>query len=200
MIMYEALAKHPRLFEPDDIPEIDPARRNQLDGVFGEFGHKSWTGIAIHKRVQLIEHLWTDEVARDQLHFFRRVVHRMNNQAFTPAPRPSTEHCGAPAKARQRSGSDRTATGSGRHCLARGGRSHRSCPSSSTTSSSRPRFVSGLRPSSVNPRRHSGPYPPRTWPMWAATIPAHAAAARSTSVATVREVAQSSLREGPLRP
>jgi hypothetical protein len=80
MIMYEALAKHPRLFEPDDIPDLDPARRKQLDGVFGEFGNKSWTGIAIHKRVDLIAHLWTDEVARDQLHFFRRVVHRMNNQ------------------------------------------------------------------------------------------------------------------------
>jgi hypothetical protein len=80
MIMYEALAKHPRLFDPADIPELDPDRRKELDRVFGEFGHKSWTGIAIHERVQLIEHLWTDEVARDQLHFFRRVVHRMNNQ------------------------------------------------------------------------------------------------------------------------
>jgi hypothetical protein len=59
MIMYEALAQHPRLFEPDDIPELDPTRGKELDGVFGEFGHKSWTGIAIHRRVQLIEHLWT---------------------------------------------------------------------------------------------------------------------------------------------
>jgi hypothetical protein len=80
MIMSEALAKHPRLFEVDAIPEFDPTRRKALDGVFGEFGQKSWTGIAIHKRVELIEHLWTDEVAREQLHFCRRVVHRMNNQ------------------------------------------------------------------------------------------------------------------------
>lgn len=80
MIMGEALAKHPRLFEPDDIPGFDQVRREKLDGVFGKFGQRSWTGIDIHKRVELIEHLWTDDMAREQLHFFRRVVHRMNNQ------------------------------------------------------------------------------------------------------------------------
>jgi len=126
MIMGEALAKHPRLFEPDDIPGFDQARREELDGVFGKFGQKSWTGIDIHKRVELIEHLWTDDIAREQLHFFRRVVHRMNNQRLHASAEALNRTCGDLARPRRRSGSDPTARGSGKRCSGRGGRSCRS--------------------------------------------------------------------------
>ena len=80
MIMAEALAHHPTFIEPDELPVFEPARRMELDRFFGTFGQRSWTGIGLHERVELIEHLWTNEQAREHLHFFRRVVHRMNNQ------------------------------------------------------------------------------------------------------------------------
>lgn len=162
MIMYEALAKHPRLFDPAEIPGLDPDRRKKLDRLFGEFGQKSWTGIAIHERVQLIERLWTDETARDHLHFFRRVVHRMNNQRLHASAEALNRTLRRSSEPRHRSGSDRTEMGSSKHCLVRGGHSCRSCLSSSTTSSSRLRFLSVSRISSTSPRLHSGPRRLRT--------------------------------------
>jgi SEC-C motif/Family of unknown function (DUF5677) len=80
MIMFEALAKHPTLYDPADIPSSDPERRKGLDGLFGTYGHKSWTGIPLHTRVEMVEHLWIDEREREHLRFFGRIVQRMNNQ------------------------------------------------------------------------------------------------------------------------
>jgi SEC-C motif/Family of unknown function (DUF5677) len=80
MIMFEALAKHPTLYDAEDIPVFAPERRKDLDGLFGAYGHKSWTGIPLHRRIEVIEHLWTDDRERGHLRFFGRIVQRMNNQ------------------------------------------------------------------------------------------------------------------------
>jgi hypothetical protein len=80
MIMFEALAKHPTLYNPADIPRSDPEQRKELDALFGAYGHKSWTGIPLHKRVEMVGHLWIDEREREHLRFFGRVVQRINNQ------------------------------------------------------------------------------------------------------------------------
>jgi hypothetical protein len=80
MVMFEALAKHPTLYDPADIPSSDPERRTELDGLFGRYGHRSWTGIPLHTRIEMVEHLWTDEHEREHLRFFGRIVQRMNNQ------------------------------------------------------------------------------------------------------------------------
>lgn len=70
MLLADSLRHHPRFFPTTDLPSFDPADRAELDGVFGAFGHKPWSGINLHERVRLIEHLWTDEVSREHLHFF----------------------------------------------------------------------------------------------------------------------------------
>ena len=80
MIMAEALGHHRTIIGTEELPVFAEPRRKELDRIFGAFGQRSWTGIALHERVELIEHLWTNEQARDHLHFFRRVVHRVNNQ------------------------------------------------------------------------------------------------------------------------
>jgi hypothetical protein len=63
----------------DKVPDFDPAERARLDGLFGRYGDGSWTGVGTYKRVMAVEHLWDPE-GRDTLHFFRRLVHRENNQ------------------------------------------------------------------------------------------------------------------------
>lgn len=60
------------------IPTFDPAERARLDKMFGDFGQRPWTGLGLHRRVDLIEHMWGDK--RDALRFVQRVVHRDNNQ------------------------------------------------------------------------------------------------------------------------
>lgn len=82
MLLTEAIRHHPRDFDLEDLPDFDPGRRKELDYLFGEHGHKSWTGINLHTRVDAIEHLWTDQGAREGLHFFRRIAHRENNQTL----------------------------------------------------------------------------------------------------------------------
>jgi hypothetical protein len=63
----------------DEVPAFDPNERVRLDGLFGRYGDGSWTGVSTYKRVMAIEHLWEPE-GREMLHFYRRLVHRENNQ------------------------------------------------------------------------------------------------------------------------
>jgi hypothetical protein len=63
----------------DKLPDFDSNERARLDGLFGRYGDGSWTGVGTYKRVMEVEHLWEPE-GRDTLHFFRRLVHRENNQ------------------------------------------------------------------------------------------------------------------------
>ena len=47
----------PRSSLEDDVYIYDPADRSKLDGIFGPYGDKSWTGFNIYDRVAAIEHL-----------------------------------------------------------------------------------------------------------------------------------------------
>lgn len=80
MIFAESARCHPEYFDVDKLPTFDVERRTELDDIFGPYGSKPWTGRDLHRRVQDIEHLWTDEDGRRHLHFFRRIIHRHNNQ------------------------------------------------------------------------------------------------------------------------
>lgn len=65
----------------DEVPTFDPHERKRLDKIFGDYGERSWTGLGIYNRVMAIEHLWEPvEGGRELLHFYRRLVHRENNQ------------------------------------------------------------------------------------------------------------------------
>ena len=75
----DAARHHPEQYDPGDLPTVDENERKSLAKVFGDFGHKSWTGVNLHDRVKAIEHLWSDGMARRQLYFFVRIVQRYNN-------------------------------------------------------------------------------------------------------------------------
>jgi len=64
-----------------ELVTFDPAERSSLDGIFGEYGDRSWTGLGVHSRVMAVEHLWEpEEGGRPLLHFYRRFVQRESNQ------------------------------------------------------------------------------------------------------------------------
>lgn len=72
---------------PDlDVPVVDEELRKVLEGVFGRYGERSWTGLNLHARVKLIEDQWrTPEVPEEgvnALHFFRDVAHRENSDTL----------------------------------------------------------------------------------------------------------------------
>ena len=75
----DAARHHPEQYDPKDLPTVDENQRKALNKVFGEFGHKSWTGVNLHGRVDAVEHLWPDGAARRQMRFFARIVQRYNN-------------------------------------------------------------------------------------------------------------------------
>ncbi|HEV7495728.1 DUF5677 domain-containing protein [Baekduia sp.] len=64
-----------------EVPRFDADERAALDKIFGDYGERSWTGLGIYARVMAVEHLWEPvEGGRELLHFYRRLVHRENNQ------------------------------------------------------------------------------------------------------------------------
>jgi hypothetical protein len=65
--------------DAEQIPDFDPHERARLDDLFGKYGDASWTGIGTYKRVIAVEQLWKP-AGRETLHFYRRLVHRENNQ------------------------------------------------------------------------------------------------------------------------
>jgi hypothetical protein len=80
LLFNETAADFPTIFDPENLPSADPSQRPALDKIFGNFGHKSWTGLDIHRRSAAIEHLWTADASRTLFNFFRRVVYRDSNQ------------------------------------------------------------------------------------------------------------------------
>jgi hypothetical protein len=65
------------------VPKFDPEERKRLDGVFGKFGHKSWTRLNLHERVAQIEHFWeSSDEALEALRFYRDIPQRENNQTL----------------------------------------------------------------------------------------------------------------------
>jgi hypothetical protein len=85
MLFADAARQHPERFAEDDVPFLDETDRPELAKIFGDYGHKSWTGVDMHRRVESIEHLWTNEDDQKVLHFFRRIVYRDSNQQLHPS-------------------------------------------------------------------------------------------------------------------
>jgi hypothetical protein len=50
LLFNETAADFPTIFDPENLPSADPSQRPALDKIFGNFGHKSWTGLDIHRR------------------------------------------------------------------------------------------------------------------------------------------------------
>jgi hypothetical protein len=79
MLLADAVRDEGDVLSADEIPTFDTDERKKLDDIFGEYGHRLWTGIGLYPRVKLIEPLWRDPKVAG-LDFMRRVVHRENNQ------------------------------------------------------------------------------------------------------------------------
>jgi len=82
LLFGDAAAKYPQIFKTEALPTVDDTRRKELKDKFGSFGDKSWTGLNLHERIEAIEHLWAEGDDREELHFFRRIPHRLNNSAL----------------------------------------------------------------------------------------------------------------------
>jgi hypothetical protein len=80
MVMAERVAKHRDIYPDVVLPEHDKEDRRQLNGIFGRYGDKHWTGLNLHQRTEAIEECWTDEEGRGHLRFFRDIAHRLNTQ------------------------------------------------------------------------------------------------------------------------
>ncbi|KKK71791.1 hypothetical protein LCGC14_2910380, partial [marine sediment metagenome] len=80
LVLGDIAGEYPDFFEGDELPERDDSLRSELDTDFGRYGHKSWTGLTIHERVEAIEELWVDDKHKQTLRFFRDIPHRQNNQ------------------------------------------------------------------------------------------------------------------------
>lgn len=81
MLLADAVAKYPDHYDIE-LPDFDPGERKRLDGVYGRWGAKSWSGMNLHERVRAVEHHWKDDVGRQTLHFFHDIAHRENNQVL----------------------------------------------------------------------------------------------------------------------
>jgi hypothetical protein len=81
MVITDALRKDPALLAGESLRDYDPARRAELNGLFGAFGGKGWSGLTIHKRVAKIRHMWDGDQLRT-LMFFLDVVNQSNNQTL----------------------------------------------------------------------------------------------------------------------
>lgn len=82
MLLADAVSKHPEHYGEIELPDFDPDERKELDDLYGPWGSKSWTGLALHTRLGRVEHHWEDEAGRGTLHFFHDFAHRENNQTL----------------------------------------------------------------------------------------------------------------------
>ncbi len=82
MLLADAVARHPEHYEEIELPEFDPAERQQLDSIYGPWGAKPWSGLNLHERVKRVEHHWKDEASRQTLRLFHDIAHRENNQTL----------------------------------------------------------------------------------------------------------------------
>jgi hypothetical protein len=82
LLLAETVATFPRYFSDVGAPEIDPVERQRLDKAFGPFGHRPWSGLSLHERVQLIKGQLKTELDREALRFMHALAHRENNQTL----------------------------------------------------------------------------------------------------------------------
>jgi hypothetical protein len=82
LLIAERGQEFPDVFDLEDerLRAPDPQRRAELDGRYGDFGEKPWSGLSLHARVQQIAPMWPDNEGRHQLRFFGQIAHRENNQ------------------------------------------------------------------------------------------------------------------------
>jgi hypothetical protein len=78
-------------------PPMTEQERAELDGIFGSYGHKSWTGLPLHKRFEQVENTWAEGRERRQAEFFFRWLHRLNNETLHPSAH-SLGRLGAPQR------------------------------------------------------------------------------------------------------
>jgi len=78
LLWHDVAAGHPELF--GEIPPSEhEADRQTLQGTFGRYGHRHWTGLGVHSLVEACEGLWIDERGRRELWQYYRVAHRFNS-------------------------------------------------------------------------------------------------------------------------
>jgi len=82
MLLADAARKYPEQYGGAEIPSFDEEERKRLDGIYGRWGSKPWSGVTLHERVGLVEDQWLDEASRRTLHFFHDIGHRENNQVL----------------------------------------------------------------------------------------------------------------------
>jgi hypothetical protein len=85
MLLADAVRKYPTFFSAIELPQFDGAERSRLDGLFGRHGTSSWTRLSPHKRVERIEHFWSNPDDVEALRFYRDIAHRENNQLLHPS-------------------------------------------------------------------------------------------------------------------
>jgi hypothetical protein len=79
LLWNRVIERRPGLGEPVDLGLSDETVA-ELDRMFGEHGHRPWTGLNMFDLVSEIEQLWLDDQGREQLWRFYDLAHRANNQ------------------------------------------------------------------------------------------------------------------------
>lgn len=82
MLLADTFASFPSMYAEVELPEFDPAERKRLDRAFGAFGERSWSGLDLHARVNMVKEHWNSEWDREGLRFMHRLAHRENNQTL----------------------------------------------------------------------------------------------------------------------
>ncbi|MBX5441643.1 MAG: SEC-C domain-containing protein [Solirubrobacteraceae bacterium] len=80
MLLADVVRKYTDIWSDVEIPQLDDARRKELDALYGPYGTAPWSKLNIYDRVAAIEHMWPDEATRRQLHLYRDLAQRDNNQ------------------------------------------------------------------------------------------------------------------------
>lgn len=75
------------LLDASPVPsaELSPEERRRLVDLYGPHGHRSWTGLGLHGRVEAIRHAWGQERDQRLLQLFRDLAGKLNNEALHPS-------------------------------------------------------------------------------------------------------------------
>lgn len=73
------IERRPGLGDPVDLG-LDDETIEELDGIFGRYGTRPWSGLGTWNLVAEIEQMWPDDQSREQLWLFYELAHRANNQ------------------------------------------------------------------------------------------------------------------------
>lgn len=97
LLMAERRQEFPDIFDLEDqrLPAPDPERRAELDGDYGDYGEKPWSGLSLHKRTEEIAAMWPDDTGRSQLRFYGQIAHRENNQRLHMSAEALTDRLGS---------------------------------------------------------------------------------------------------------